>query len=159
MPSSSHESSQRTRGSRGARSQNSRCCPSAQYGLNRLEAAELVGAANLVTVERHAPLATRARRALAHTGYGDVTTVVGDGSCGLPSHAPFDRINVTCAAPHVPEPLVEQLVADGRMVIPVGHESHVLELVEKRDGTVDRTTHGRVRFVPLVGECGFDAPP
>lgn len=119
----------------------------------------LVGAANLVTVERHADLAARARRALARTGYGGVTVVIGDGSCGLPSHAPFDRINVTCAAPHVPEPLVEQLVEGGRMVVPVGHDSHVLERVEKRDGSVDRTTHGRVRFVPLVGECGFDAPP
>lgn len=128
-------------------------------GYHAAVIAELVGATHLLSIERHQSLATRARRAVARTGYGDVTVVVGDGSCGLASHAPYDRINVTCACPHVPDPLVEQLSPDGRMVVPTGHDHHVLELVRKRDGSVERTTHGRVRFVPLVGQCGFDTPP
>lgn len=128
-------------------------------GYHAAVIAELVGGEHVLTVERHGDLATRARRALAATGYSDVTVAVGDGSCGIRSHAPFDRINVTCAAPHVPEPLLDQLADGGRMVVPIGHEGHVLELVRKRDGSVHRSTHGPVRFVPLVGECGFDVPP
>lgn len=128
-------------------------------GYHAAVIAELVGGEHLVSIERHRSLATRARRALARTGYSNVTLVVGDGSCGLASHAPFDRINVTCACPHVPDPLVEQLATDGRMVVPTGYDHHVLELIRTRDGSVERSTHGRVRFVPLVGQCGFDEPP
>lgn len=130
-------------------------------GYHAAVVAELVGGEHLVTVERVRALAGRARRALRRAGYGDVSVVVGDGSRGLPGGAPYDRINVTCATPEIPAPLRDQLGRGGRMTIPLGDTprgSHTLYLVEKRDDRIDRTAHGPVRFVPLVGANGFAAP-
>lgn len=128
-------------------------------GYHAAVLAELAGPANVTTVERFPDLADRARRALDRAGYGDVSVVVGDGSRGLPGGAPFDRINVTAVAPDVPTPLRRQLADPGRMVIPLGRRDgpHELVRLHKRDGTVERSRHGRVRFVPLVGAYGFDA--
>lgn len=119
---------------------------------------EIAGPENVVTVERFPDLASRARRALDRTGYGEVPVVLGDGSGGLPAGAPFDRINVTSVAPDVPAPLVEQLADGGRMVIPLGPRegSHELVLARKEGDELERGRHGRVRFVPLVGEHGFE---
>ena len=83
-----------------------------------------------------------------------MTTRAGDGYEGWPERAPFDAIVVTAAASHVPPPLVRQLKAGGRMVIPVGVPLQVqqLLLVEKqRDGTVTTRQVMPVRFVPLTG--------
>lgn len=121
--------------------------------------AELVGPENVYSVERFDTLAERARKVLDEAGYEAVTVTVGDGSRGLPEHAPFDRISVAAASPDVPQPLVEQLADGGRMVIPIGRDSQSLVLVEKRDGRVERTTYDPVRFVPLVGEYGFEERP
>lgn len=127
-------------------------------GYHAAVLAELAGAGNVYAVERHPELAAWARRALARTGYGDVHVVLGDGSGGLPAFAPFDRVSVAAAAPAVPEALVDQLADGGRMVVPVGPEGgrHELVLVADGDDGVERTRHGGVRYVPLVGEGGFD---
>lgn len=127
-------------------------------GYHAAVIAEIVGAENVVTIERQLPLANAARRNLARTGYENVTVVIGDGSNGLPDSTPYDRINVTCAVPSLPPPLVDQLALDGRMVIPVGHDSQTLELVTNDDG-IERSSHGPVRFVPLIGDYGFESPP
>ncbi|WP_265110595.1 protein-L-isoaspartate(D-aspartate) O-methyltransferase [Halosolutus halophilus] len=127
-------------------------------GYHAAVVAELVGADHVVTVERVPDLARLARRNLDRAGYDDVALLVGDGSRGLPGGAPYDRINVTCAAPEIPEPLLDQLANGGRMTVPLGDAprgSHTLYLVEKGDDGVDRTSHGGVRFVPLVGAHGF----
>jgi len=127
-------------------------------GYHAAVIAEIVGAEHVYTVERLPELARSAREALDRTGYGAVTVVVGDGSRGLPCHPPFDRINVTAVAETIPEPLLEQLAGDGQMVIPLGPRegSHDLVLVTKHQGRVDRVNYGPVRFVPLIGEYGFD---
>ena len=106
-------------------------------------------------IEYHEDLARRAKENLRRAGYLDrVTVVVGDGSKGLPEHAPYDRILVSAAAPFIPEPLVEQLSDPGRMVIPVGEIlGQRLYMVEKRGGTVRVLPDIEVLFVPLhVGE-------
>ncbi len=110
------------------------------------------------TIERVPELAEYARRNLERTGYADrVTVVVGDGTLGLPEHAPYDRILVTAAAPRIPEPLVEQLKPGGRMVIPVGDWlDQVLVVVDKtREGNVVVREDLPVRFVPLIGRHGW----
>jgi len=110
------------------------------------------------SIERVPELAEFARRNLERTGYADrVTVVVGDGSRGLPEHAPYDRIIVTAAAPRIPEPLVRQLAPGGRMVIPVGDlYDQVLVVVEKDlEGRVRVRGDLPVRFVPLLGEHGW----
>ncbi|HEX8191568.1 MAG TPA: protein-L-isoaspartate(D-aspartate) O-methyltransferase [Allosphingosinicella sp.] len=98
------------------------------------------------------PLAASAAARLAELGYANVTVRAGDGYAGWPEHAPFDRIIVTAAAPHVPQPLIDQLRPGGRMVIPVGAgEDEQLMLVTKdASGRVSRRAILPVRFVPLV---------
>ena len=108
------------------------------------------------TIERHAGLAAQAERTLAALGYHNIHVVVGDGTLGLPEHAPYDAIVVTAAAPHVPAALRAQLALYGRLVIPVGdRDSQWLTLVRREvDGDRESTVLG-CRFVPLVGEQGY----
>jgi protein-L-isoaspartate(D-aspartate) O-methyltransferase len=108
------------------------------------------------SIETHASLAERARATLARLGYHNIHLRTGDGSGGWPEAAPFDAIEVAAAAPRVPQPLLEQLAAGGRLIIPVGGaDRQDLVLISKRDGgLLSRTLHGCM-FVPLTGEHGF----
>ncbi len=106
------------------------------------------------TIEIVPELAEQAAQRLAGLGYRTVTARQGDGYYGWPDHAPFDAIVVTAAASHVPGPLVEQLKAGGRMVIPVGGPffTQSLLLIEKTlQGEVTTRHLLPVRFVPLTG--------
>lgn len=109
------------------------------------------------SIERHAELADRAREILRTLGYANVYVVTGDGSLGLAEHAPYDKILVAAAAPRVPETLVAQLADGGRLVIPVGtrQEQQVLVVRKMGEETVVTTREG-CRFVPLVGEQGWE---
>jgi protein-L-isoaspartate(D-aspartate) O-methyltransferase len=110
------------------------------------------------SVERRAELAAAARDNLAAQGVEHATVVVGDGTEGLPEHAPFDGIVIAAAHPHVPPPLVRQLALGGRLVQPIGPSG-------AEDVVVFRRLHGgrlvrehsitRARFVPLYGRHGF----
>ena len=110
------------------------------------------------SIERLPELAQRAREALAAAGYGDRVHVhVGDGTVGLPEHAPYDAIAVAAAAPEMPKSLYDQLAERGRLVVPVGprYEQLLQVIVRSPEGpAVLRTVP--CRFVPLVGEEGFD---
>src|ERR1700747_1086992 len=77
-------------------------------------------AREVVTIERYRTLADTARERLRALGYTNVTVRLGDGMAGAPDLAPFDRIMVTAAAEDVPDALVAQLTAGGKMVLPVG---------------------------------------
>ncbi len=113
-------------------------------------------AAEVYTVERIASLARRARETLAGFGAHNVHFLVGDGSLGWPEHAPYDAILVTCAAPAVPQPLVQQLADGGRMIAPVGPRGYQdLVLVRKRGREVTQERLSPVAFVPLIGEHGW----
>jgi protein-L-isoaspartate(D-aspartate) O-methyltransferase len=109
-------------------------------------------AAEVYSVERHAGLSEYAARALAAAGIGNVTLEVGDGSRGLPGHAPYDAINFAAAAGReVPPALVDQLAEGGRLVAPVEDHDQRLVLLRRRGGRFTATELERVRFVPLVG--------
>jgi protein-L-isoaspartate(D-aspartate) O-methyltransferase len=113
--------------------------------------------AEVDTIERLSSLAEQARRNLASAGYDSVTVHVGDGTLGLPERAPFAGIAVAAAAPDVPPALYEQLEPRGRMVIPVGGlHGQRLELVIKSPEGPAVVRSVPCRFVPLVGEEGFD---
>ena len=106
------------------------------------------------SIEDIEPLVAPAQQRLKQLGYDNIEVRHGDGYFGLPEHAPYDGIIVTCGAPHVPQPLVEQLKPGGRLVIPVGHElfGQVLLLVEKQpNGEVIQRKILDVAFVPLTG--------
>ena len=107
------------------------------------------------TVERHKGLAEKAKQNLESTGIKNVKVIVGDGSLGLPDFAPYDRIYVTCAAPDIPKPYIEQLKNNGKLLIPVGRVYCKLLLLEKKDNEIITKDYGGCAFVPLVGKHGF----
>jgi protein-L-isoaspartate(D-aspartate) O-methyltransferase len=110
------------------------------------------------SIERIPELAQQARETLDAAGYGDRVHVhVGDGTVGLPEHAPYEAIAVAAAAPEMPQSLYDQLAERGRLVVPVGprYEQFLQVIVRSPEGpAVLRTVP--CRFVPLVGEEGFD---
>lgn len=114
-------------------------------------------AKSVVTLERLAPLAERARDALSRLGYANVTVLAGDGTQGDPDHAPYDAIMVSAASPDAPAPLLEQLRDGARLAIPLGRgPRQILTLFEKRGGAgggaFSRTEVCPCAFVPLVTE-------
>jgi protein-L-isoaspartate(D-aspartate) O-methyltransferase len=114
-------------------------------------------AAEVWTIERHEELATKAREILARLGYTNIHVVIGDGSLGLPQHAPFDKILVAAAAPKIPQSLVSQLADGGGLVVPVGNRfEQQVQVVRKVRGDTVVTLHDPCRFVPLVGEEGWE---
>jgi protein-L-isoaspartate(D-aspartate) O-methyltransferase len=113
-------------------------------------------AAEVDTIERIPELAESARRNLAAAGCERVRVHVGDGTRGLPEHAPFQAIAVAAAAPDLPRSLYEQLAPRGRLVLPVGERRvQRLELVVRSPEGPAIVKSVPCRFVPLVGEEGF----
>jgi protein-L-isoaspartate(D-aspartate) O-methyltransferase len=112
--------------------------------------------ADVVSIEREPELAEHARVTLGEAGY-DVDVRVGDGTLGAPEAAPFAGIVVAAASPSVPVPLVEQLLPDGVLVIPIGvrYEQVITRVRPTADGFVQEPLEPVV-FVPLIGEHGFE---
>ncbi len=118
--------------------------------------------AQVFSVERVARLAEAARAALQAAAVPNVSLLLGDGTLGWRDYAPYDAIVVAAASPDVPRPLLEQLAAGGRMLLPLGErEDQVLTLVTVagpgEGRRVVRTRVAGARFVPLLGTFGFDA--
>ena len=118
--------------------------------------AELAGA--VYSIERLPALSAQAGEVLAGLSYRNVELAIGDGSLGLPDQAPFDAIVVTAAAPQAPPPLLEQLADKGRLVVPVGptRSTQTLTLLVRDGHTWTQQAQIACRFVPLIGEQGFD---
>jgi protein-L-isoaspartate(D-aspartate) O-methyltransferase len=113
--------------------------------------------AQVRSIEIVAPLAREAAERLRALGYDKVIVRAGDGYAGWPQAAPFDRIIVTAGAPHLPQPLVDQLRPGGRMVIPITTSSEGEELVlvtKDLRGRVRKRSLLPVRFVPLTRSAG-----
>ena len=110
-------------------------------------------AAQVFSIERHPALADNARNAIAALGYNNIEIFTGDGTLGLPSHAPFDAILVSAAAFHVPPSLLAQLREGGRMIIPVGSsDSQQLQFIRMLNGQPIASQRDLVRFVPLISD-------
>ena len=107
------------------------------------------------SIERIAELAEFARKNLEKVGIKNVEVIEGDGSLGLPEYAPYDRILVTCSAPDIPEPLVEQLKEGGIILVPVGRTFSVLIKGIKKGKRLERKEICGCAFVPLIGKYGF----
>lgn len=124
-------------------------------GYHAAVMAEIIGPeGHVYSVERVRTLVSQAKENLKRAGILNVTVIEGDGSIGLPEHAPYDRISVAATAPSVPEPLKDQLKVGGKLVIPVGAGYQELLLVTRKNGFVVEEKMGVV-FVPLIGEHGF----
>ena len=108
--------------------------------------------AKVYTIERQKELYLLSQSLLTSLNYR-IHFFYGDGYQGLPTYGPFDRILITAAAPQVPEKLIEQLKAGGRLVVPLGgSNSQVMTLIEKTGESEYKTTeHGLFVFVPMLG--------
>jgi protein-L-isoaspartate(D-aspartate) O-methyltransferase len=114
-------------------------------------------AAHVVSAERLEPLSRAAGEVLKSLEIRNVELIVGDGSLGVSRRAPFDAIAVHASAPAAPPTLVEQLADGGRLVVPVsGDEADVLMALRRAGDRIETTSLGPCRFVPLIGEEGFD---
>ncbi|KYK21075.1 protein-L-isoaspartate O-methyltransferase [Thermoplasmatales archaeon SG8-52-2] len=110
---------------------------------------------HVYSIERYQTLVENAKNNIEKSKIENVTIIKGDGSEGLEKYAPYDRIYVTCAAPDIPQPLIDQLKENGKLMIPVGRMLSQLILIEKYEGKIKRKNLGGCAFVPLVGKYGF----
>lgn len=109
--------------------------------------------ANVYTIERQENLFRRTKQVLPQIGY-QAHFLCGDGSKGIPEHAPFDKIIVTAGAPIVPEILLKQLKIGGILVIPVGDEKaqKMLTILRISETDYEKIELDTFRFVPLIGD-------
>ncbi|SIS21645.1 protein-L-isoaspartate O-methyltransferase family protein [Natronorubrum thiooxidans] len=118
-------------------------------GYTAAVAAEVVGATNVHAVDISRPLVIEARQNLARAGYDGVLVDCRDGANGLPEYAPFDRILLEAATVDPPRALLEQLTADGRLVLPRGSQRQRLEAISPAG---ERTQFAAVSLEPLLVE-------
>ena len=113
----------------------------------------------VIGIERQHDLVEVSRERLHRIGYDNVEIVEGDGTKGWPDEAPYAAILAAASGSHVPGSLIDQLAPGGRLVIPLGNPGGVQELVKvtkQEDGLLKQENLGGVRFVPLIGEEGWD---
>ncbi|MHC4443223.1 MAG: protein-L-isoaspartate(D-aspartate) O-methyltransferase [Planctomycetota bacterium] len=116
-------------------------------------------AQHVYTIERLEPLQTAARQLLQSLEINNVSYRLGDGSIGWKEQAPFDGIIVTAGAPQVPQTLIDQLLDDGRLVIPVGgHAEQILTVVQRQGLKTIETPRYPCRFVKLIGKQAWKEP-
>jgi protein-L-isoaspartate(D-aspartate) O-methyltransferase len=109
--------------------------------------------AKVYTIERQEKLYERTIQVLPYMGYKP-HFFLGDGSKGIPQHAPYDKIIVTAGAPMVPEELLRQLAIGGILVIPVGdaESQKMVTILKAAENDYERHVLDTFRFVPLVGD-------
>jgi protein-L-isoaspartate(D-aspartate) O-methyltransferase len=110
----------------------------------------------VTTIERIPAVAKLAQDTIAALRLGNISIIVGDGTEGYHENAPYNGILITAASPKIPPPLIEQLDEGGTLVAPVGdREIQELIVLVKQGGKIVQSSHGGVRFVPLIGEYGW----
>ncbi|GAG48969.1 unnamed protein product, partial [marine sediment metagenome] len=108
------------------------------------------------TIERIKSLLGNARKLLSQLGYDNILFKTFDGTLGWKEYAPFDAIMVTAGAPHLTQPLIDQLADNGRMIIPVGDRySQELIKVVRKGKELEQESLGGCRFVNLIGAHGW----
>ena len=119
-------------------------------------------ARRVLSIERVPELARSARELLARLGIANVEVVEGDGSAGVAERGPFDAIAVHATAPAAPRGLLDQLAANGRLVVPIASERADMLTVFRRvpgegggPGNIEQRVIAPARFVPLIGDEGY----
>lgn len=118
-------------------------------------------AERVLSIERIAFLASRARKLIESLNYFNAAIRVGDGTLGWQDEAPFDGILVTAGSPDIPKTFIEQLAVGGRLVIPVGDRNSQqlirVTRLSKNVKELKKEDLGGCRFVNLIGEYGWQA--
>jgi len=113
---------------------------------------------HVFSIERIRPLIETARDAITECGVRNVSLMVGDGTLGWPENGPYDAILVSAGTPEIPAPLLAQLAEGGRLIAPVGgRDDQLLVEITRRGDAFEQRELSAVRFVPLVGEHGWDS--
>ena len=107
--------------------------------------------AKIFSIERHRPLFLKTKELLKKLNVR-ATLFYGDGYAGQKAFAPFDKIIVTAAAPHIPSALTEQLATNGLMIIPIGEgkQQTMMFITKNNDGTINKEEKGAFSFVPML---------
>ena len=112
---------------------------------------------SVYTIEIVEKLGIKAEKLIFELGYNNIKVKVGDGYKGWKEYSPFDCVIVTCAPSHVPQPLIDQMAENGKMVIPVDVAfGQDLILLIKEGGKLKRESIIPVRFVPMTKEDGTE---
>ena len=106
-------------------------------------------AKQVYSIEIIPELAERARQTLSQLGYKNIEVKTGDGYQGWAEHAPYDAIVVTAAPEKIPQPLIDQLATNGKMVIPVGGWYQDIIVLTKTEDRIIKEKTIPVRFVPM----------
>lgn len=108
--------------------------------------------AQVFTIERQKALYDLNRNFDFLKTFPSIKFFFGDGFKGLPTYAPFDKVLVTAAAPHIPSDLIQQLKPGGKLVIPVdeGEHQRMLRLTKQADGSVSTERFDLFSFVPML---------
>lgn len=107
--------------------------------------------AKVFTIERQKSLYDKTSKLLPQMGHR-CKFFFTDGFKGLPTFAPFDKVIITCGAPHIPKALLQQMKVGGIMVIPVGEgeEQEMLRITRKSENEFEQTSFGMFSFVPML---------
>ena len=107
--------------------------------------------AKVYSIERQRELFLKAKKVIHHFNHNP-RLYYGDGYKGQPSFAPFDKVIITCGAPHIPDALIEQLKVGGIMIIPVGEgkDQVMKKVVKQEDGSYTVEEFGTFSFVPML---------
>lgn len=112
----------------------------------------------VVTIEINQRTYDFAKNNLKNAKYDQVIVLKKDGSLGYPEEAPYDVISITASCSKIPEPLIKQLNAPGKLIAPVGHSNFYgqdLILLEKTEnGEIRKRSLMKVAYVPLTGKYG-----
>jgi protein-L-isoaspartate(D-aspartate) O-methyltransferase len=113
--------------------------------------------ARVYSIERILELGESAKELLRRLGYESIQFRVGDGSVGWTENAPFGSIIVTAGAPRIPEPLLQQLEINGRLIIPIedGY-SQIISITTRTADRFEEKKSERCTFVPLIGKFGWE---
>lgn len=126
------------------------------YGAALLK--EIVGdQGTVITIETNPKTYEFGKKNLKNAGYDNITIIHGDGTKGYPPKAPYDKIIVTASYVEVPKPLVNQLAAPGKLVMPLGHrrQQFLTLLTKNENGKIEKQRLERVLYVPLKGDHGY----
>jgi len=109
---------------------------------------------DVYTIEIVEPLGQKAAKVFERLKYKNIHNKIGDGFVGWKEHAPFDKIIVTCSPENIPQPLIDQLVDGGQIVIPIGERfQQTLCRFTKRNGKLEREPLEATFFVPMTGQA------